>query len=126
MYGIHSFIAVNITFFSLVVEPPTVSVSGNGSGMVGSSYTLICSVTLPSGVQTAISPTIAWHKPYLSTANSSVVYTQSDGSYLATLTLNSLQETDAGSYVCTALYSLSFFHSPEITATIRVTLSLEH
>ena len=115
----------NHIFTSLGVLPPVVTVSEDGLRMVGTSYTLTCRVTLPSGVQAVFNPTILWHKRSAS-PDPPVINKERNGSYIATITLNPLQETDAGDYDCSADYTLSIFHSPLVTATITVIVLREY
>ena len=92
------------------VESPEVVVSGEGSGVTGTSYTLTCSVSLPSGVQEA-SPNIQWKRPNMMLSSSSSITNTSRG-FLATLHLQSLQSTDEGEYICLAGYYLGNIASP--------------
>ena len=93
--------------------------------MVGTSYTLTCRVTLPSGVQAVFNPTILWHK-HSALPDPPVIHKERNDSYIATITLNPLQETDAGDYECSASYTLNVFYSPLATATITVIVLSEH
>ena len=78
--------------------------SGEGSGVTGTSYTLTCRVSLPIGVQEA-SPNIQWKTPNMMLSSSSSITNTSRG-FLATLQLQSLQSTDEGEYICLAGYYL--------------------
>ena len=100
------------------------SVIGNGSREAGSSYSLICRVTLPSTIQLDHPPNIRWLTPH-SYTDPPVVPILSHGSYIANMTLSPLQETDAGNYTCRALYSFGIHSSPVVTATINVTVLRE-
>ena len=84
--------------------------SGEGSGVSGTSYTLTCSVILPIGVQ-ATSANIHWKRlNMLLSSSSSIVY--GNRGFLATLQLQSLQPTDAGEYICLAGYYIGNITSP--------------
>ena len=103
--------------FTAVVEPPDVTLSGSGSRVAGTSYTLTCTVTPPTGVQFLDPPTIQWpelniHKP--SQISSSV--------YVSTITLNPLQETHSGQYSCSTSYSLGSISSEVVTDKLTVTV----
>ena len=86
-------------FFSIVapVAPPVVVVSGEGSGVVGTSYTLSCRVSLPSGVEPD-SLDIQWLG--LSTSEPVMIST---GVYISTVTLDPLPPTTTD-YTCRASY----------------------
>ena len=108
--------------FPLVIEPPKVDVSGYGSGVTGTSYTLICRVTLPSGVQLedSATPTIQWLRPDTSTLTPVGPTLMNDGAYTSNVTLNPLQETHTGQYMCEAGYSLGGLSSPQVDDSITV------
>ena len=78
--------------------------SGEGSGVTGTSYTLTCRVILPSGVQEA-SPNIEWKRPNMMLSSSSSI-TNTNRGFLATLQLQSLQPNNTGEYICLAGYYL--------------------
>ena len=100
------------------VEPPVVSVSGTGSRVRGTAYTLTCRVTLPSGVHVERdSLDIQWLKSNTS-FTPPIIY--SNGSYTVNLTFTSL---DRGIYTCRANYSLSIFPSPVVLSNLS-TLSV--
>ena len=97
------------------------SVSGEGSGVAGTSYSLTCLVRLPVGVA-QVSPNIQWRRlnmPFTSTTNISYTILELQ----ATLQLPSLQSSDAGEYLCQASYSLGGYTSPLVNGlfTIDVT-----
>ena len=103
-----------------VVEPPEVQLTGSGSGVVGTSYTLTCTVTLPSGVQLddSVPPDIQWLGPnmtgYTPTGPSQI----SSSVYVSNITLNPLQETHSGRYSCSVSYCLGGISSDEVTDVI--------
>ena len=103
-----------------VVEAPVVVVSGEGSGEVGTSYTLTCRVTLPLGVA-GVSPNIQWKRPNVPYTPASTPDSTSSRQFHTTLELNPLQSTDAGEYICQASYSLGGYASP----LVRDSLTLE-
>ena len=108
----------------LVIEPPEVDVTGFGSSMPGTSYTLICSVTLPSGVQLEdpATPTIQWLGPDTSTLTPVGPTVISDGVYTSTVILFPLLETHTGQYVCEARYSLGGLMSPQVEDRENITV----
>ena len=112
-----------------MIEPPKVAVSGFGSSVAGTSYTLICSVTLPSGVQLedSATPTIRWLGPDTSTLSLTPVGPTliSDGVYTSTVTLFPLLETHTGQYVCEARYSLGGLMSPQVEDSKNITVISE-
>ena len=104
-----------------VVEAPVVVVSGEGSGEVGTSYSLTCRVILPLGVA-EVSPNIQWKRPNMPyTPASSTPDSTSSRQFHSTLELNPLQSTDAGEYICQASYSLGGYSS----LLVRDSLTLE-
>ena len=100
-------------FHYIVVEAPVIlSVSGEGSGLAGTSYSLTCTVRQPSGVTVAhISPNVQWKRHNMTFTPASVTLI-SNRDFLATLQLPSLQSSDAGEYLCQASYSLGGYTSP--------------
>ena len=103
-----------------VVEAPVVVVSGEGSGEVGTSYSLTCRVTLPLGVA-GVSPNIQWNRPNMPYTPASTPDSANSRQFHTTLELNPLQSTDAGEYICQANYSLGGYTSP----LVRDSLTLE-
>ena len=108
---------IHIMFCTAVVEPPEVTLSGSGSRVAGTSYTLTCTVTPPTGVQFSVPPTIQC--PGLTTAicKSSQI---SSGIYVCNITLNPLQETHSGQYSCSASYSLGNISSEVVTEKMAI------
>ena len=102
-----------------VVEAPVVVVSGEGSGEVGTSYTLTCRVTLPLGVA-EVSPSIQWKRPNMPYTPASIPDSTSSRQFNATLELNTLQSTDAGEYICQASYSLGGYTSPLVKDSLTL------
>ena len=103
-----------------VVEAPVVVVSGEGSGEVGTSYSLTCRVTLPLGVA-GVPPNIQWKRPNMSyTPASSTPDSTSFRRFHTTLELNPLQSTDAGEYICQASYSLGGYTSPLVRDSLTL------
>ena len=100
--------------FVAVVEPPMVTLSGSGSRVIGTSYTLTCTVTLPSGVQlnASVPPTIQW--PELNTTSPRISQNR-NGTYVQIITLSPLHETHSGQYSCRASYSLGGIISEVVT-----------
>ena len=85
-----------------IPEAPRVGIAGSGSAGVGSSYTLTCTVTLPTEV--AVTPDVQWAGPGLSGDTTGTV-TGSDGTYTSELSLNPLSPSHGGDYTCTAAYT---------------------
>ena len=92
-----------------------VSVSGEGSGVAGTSYSLTCKVKLPPDVA-KVSPKIQWKRPNMPFTPASTPLFTSVG-FQATLQLPSLQSSDAGEYLCQANYSLGGHTSPLVNDT---------
>ena len=92
--------------------------SGEGSGVAGTSYTLTCSVILPIGVQ-ATSANIHWERLNMLLSSSSSIMYGSKG-FLATLQLQSLQPTDAGEYICLAGLYIGNVTSPLVMNSTTV------
>ena len=92
-----------------------VRVSGEGSGVAGTSYSLTCIVKLLPGVA-RVSPNIQWKRPKMPFTPASTPLFTSVG-FLATLQLPSLQTSDAGEYLCQANYSLGGYTSPLVNDT---------
>ena len=97
-----------------------VRVSGEGSGVAGTSYSLTCTVRLPPGVDQFLL-NIQWKRPnmpftpalHTPTAHNPLLFT-------ATLQLISLQSSDAGEYLCQASYSLVGYTSPLVEGYITL------
>ena len=96
------------------------AVTASGSAMAGSSLTLTCTVTLPTGVSET--PTVQWEGPGLSTAGS---VGGSGSTYTSQQTLDPLTLSQAGDYTCTANYSVNGTTSPEGSDTVIVTVTSE-
>ena len=92
-----------------------VSVSGEGSGVAGTSYSLTFTVILPPGIA-QFSPNIQWKRPDMPFTPASVITVMNRG-YMATLQLPSLQSSDAGEYLCQASYSLGGYTSPLVNGS---------
>ena len=87
--------------------------SGEGSGVTGTSYTLTCRVSLPSGVEPD-SLDIQWLG--LPTPQSVMIST---GVYISNVTLNPLLPNNTG-YTCTASYRINGVSSRLARATINI------
>ena len=87
------------SIITVIAESPEVVVSGEGSGVAGTSYTLTCTVSLPSGVAMPDSIDIQWLG--LSSPQHEMI---SPGVYTATLDIM-LQNTSR--YTCTASYTVN-------------------
>ena len=105
-----------------VVESPQVTLSGSGSRVAGTSYTLTCRVTLPSGVNLddTAPPNIQWLGPDTTTLTPTEPSQSNSSVYVSTVRLNPLQETHSGQYICRASYSLGGISSEEVTDEMNV------
>ena len=91
-----------------------VSVSGEGSRVAGTSYSLTCRVKRPLGM--FITPNIQWKRPNMLVTSASNK-TTTDAGDQATLQLPSLLSSDAGEYLCQASYSLGGYTSPLVNGS---------
>ena len=105
------FLAISI---AVTAESPEVEVSGEGSGVTGTSYTLTCRVSVPSGVEPD-SLDIQWLG--LPTPQPVMIST---GVYISKVTLNPLLPNNTG-YTCTASYTINGVSSKLAQATISIT-----
>ena len=107
-----------------MIEPPEVDVTGFGSSVAGTSYTLTCRVTLPSGVklEDSATPTIQWLGPDTSTLTPVGPTLNSDGVYTSTVAFVSVLETHTGQYVCEARYNLGGLLSPQVEDRENITV----
>ena len=98
--------------------------SESRSPVAGASYTLTCTVTLPSEVQLddSVPPDIQWSLP--DTINLTPTASQIS-SGVSTITLDPLQETHSGQYSCSASYSLGGISSEVVTDEMTVTVISE-
>ena len=111
-------------FFVSVIEAPVLmSVSGEGSGVAGTSYSLTCIVRLPPGVY-QVSLNIQWKRPNMSFTPAVITASTTIG-FLATLQLPSLQSSDAGEYLCQTNYSLGGYTSPLINGSFTLNVTGE-
>ena len=94
------------------------NVSGDGSGMAGTPYSLTCRVTLPPGVA-QVSPNIQWKRPNMTFTPTPITAITRTG-FTATLQLPSLQSSDAGEYLCQASYSLGGYTSPLVNGSFTL------
>ena len=99
--------------FATVVAPPAVVVSGEGSGVAGTSYTLSCRVSLPSGVEPD-SLDIQWLGP--STPESVMIST---GVYTSNVTLDPLPPTTTDS-TCRASYTINGVSSGVVQESLTI------
>ena len=92
-----------------------VNVSGEGSGVAETSYSLTCQVRLPLGVN-QVSPNIQWKRPDMPFTPAPITSLTIAG-FLATLQFPTLQSSDAGEYLCQASYSLGGYTSPLVNSS---------
>ena len=111
--------------FTAVVEPPEVTLSGSGSRVAGTSYTLTCTVTPPTGVQfdSSFPPNVQWVGPDTTILTPTVPSQISSGVYVSNITLNPLQETHSGQYSCRANYSLRGISSEVVADQTSITVT---
>ena len=98
-----------------------VTLSGSGSRVAGTSYTLTCSVAPPTGVQfdDSVPPTIQW--PELNITIQGMSWDRNDA-HASSITLNPLHKTHSGQYSCRASYSLGGISSEEVTDEMNVSV----
>lgn len=109
------------SYLSIVVEQPRVAVSGSKSATVGSSNTLTCRVTLPSGVELrdSTTPTIQWTGPAVSDVGP---IQSNNGDYISILQLNPILESHEGTYTCIASYTLNRMSSESVEAQTTISV----
>ena len=92
--------------------------------MAGITYTLTCTVTLPSGVQfnASVPPTIQW--PELNTTSPIISHSR-NGTFVQIITLSPLHETHSGQYSCRTSYSLGGIISEVVTDEMNLTVISE-
>ena len=118
MCSLINFAKIQLITSNAVVEPPEVKLTGSGSGVVGTSYTLTCTVNLPSRVQLDGSVPLNVQWSGLHTTTSTGPSQISSGVYVSTITLNPLQETHSDRYSCSVSYCLGGISSDEVTDVI--------
>ena len=113
---------IHIMICTAVVEPPEVTLSGSGSRVAGTSYTLTCTVTPPTGVQfdSSFPPNVQWSGPDTTVLTATVPSQISSGVYVSNITLNPLQETHSGQYSCSASYCLGGISSEVVTEKVTI------
>ena len=111
--------------FTAVVEVPEVTLSGSGSREAGTSYTLTCTVTPPTGVQfdRSFPPNVQWLGPDTTILTPTGPSQISSGVYVSNITLNPLQETYSGQYSCSASYSLGGISSEVVADEMTVIIT---
>ena len=125
--GSHN-LSIQMTYmFTTVVEPPEVTLSGSGSRVAGTSYTLTCTVTPPTGVQLddSVPPNVQWLWPDTTVLTPMKPSQISSDVYVSNITLNPLQETHSGQYSCSASYSLGGVSSEVVTEEMNITIKCE-
>ena len=100
-------------FITVVAESPEVVVSGEGSGVTGTSSTLTCRVSLPSGVEPD-SLDIQWLG--IPTPQPVMIST---GVYISNVTLNPLLPNN-NEYTCTASYTINGVSSLLVQKSTRI------
>ena len=87
------------------VPAPDVTLSvPSGSLYEGTTHTLICTVTLPSSVDTDVNVTIDWTSHIISSDSRVTILPPSSlrSPFISTLTIRPLSRSDVGQYSCTA------------------------
>ena len=116
------------SLYTAVVEPPEVTLSGSGSRVDGTSYTLTCTVTPPTGVQfdSSFPPNVQWLGPDTTILTATGPSQISSGVYISTVSLNPLQETHSGQYSCSATYCLGNITSKVVTDGMNIIVICEY
>ena len=96
-----------------------VSVSGEGSGVVGTSYLLTCSITVPLGVY-QFSPNVQWKRPNMPYTRALIISAFTTRGFTAILNISSLQTSHAGNYLCQAGYFLGNNITSELSQGIFI------
>ena len=109
----------------IVVEPPDVRLSGSGSRVAGTSFTLTCTVTPPTGVQfdSSFPPSIQWLGSDTTILTPTKPSQISSGVYISTVSLNPFQETHLGQYSCRASYRLGGVSSDVVADETSITVT---
>ena len=103
-------------------EPATISItSSSPSIMAGDTVTLVCSVTLPSGVIGA--PVFQWEGPGVTPTPANP--TTSGGMISSVLTFSEISTSQAGLYTCTVILSGSNTTSTIITVQSKLTTHIK-
>ena len=105
-------ITLHGNIITVIAESPEVVVSGEGSGVAGTSYTLTCTVSLPGDVAVPDSIDIQW----LGLSTPQIEMT-SPGVYIATLDIM-LQNLTG--YTCTASYTVNRISSKPVQDRIDI------
>ena len=106
--------------------------SGKRSGVVGTSYLLTCSITVPHGVS-QFSPNVQWKRPNMPYTRALIISAITNRGFTAILNISSLQTSHAGDYLCQAGYFLGNINSElsqgifilDVISKPRVTLVLQ-
>ena len=91
-------------FLSPVPVPDVILSFPSGLLYEGTTHTLICTVTLPSSVDTDVNVTIDW-TPHIISSDSRVTIlplSSLRSPFISTLTIRPLSRSDVGQYSCTA------------------------
>ena len=110
-------ITLHGNIITVIAESPEVVVSGEGSGVTGTSYTLTCTVSLPSEVVVS-DPQVYIQWLGLPTPSQPVQRSPS-GVYITNVTLDSLPPNTTR-YTCTASYTTNGVSSRAVQATIFI------
>ena len=92
-------------FISVVEASVILRLSGERSGVVGTSYSLTCSITVPHGVS-QFSPNVQWKRPNMPYTRALIISAITNRGFTAILSISSLQTSHAGDYLCRAGYFL--------------------
>ena len=113
-------ITLHGNIITVIAESPEVVVSGEGSGVAGTSYTLTCTVSLASGYSGVVvsDPQVYIQWLGLPTPPQPVQRSPS-GVYITNVTLDSLPSSTTR-YTCTASYTTNGVSSRAIQTTIFI------
>ena len=112
-------ITLHGNIITVIAESPEVVVSGEGSGVAGTLYTLTCTVTLPSGYSGVVpDPQVYIQWLGLPTPPQPVQRFPS-GVYITNVTLDPLP-SNTTRYTCTASYTTNGVSSRAVQATIFI------
>ena len=106
-----------------VLSPPTVEIADPSPVLSGSSFSLTCSITVPS-VATG-PPTVQWVRPEPPSSMPGIVSSGGSGSYTSTATLIAYSLAYEGEYTCTAMYPVGGQDSPPSSDSVTITINRE-
>ena len=105
-FGLFSLISVFNT--PPTVSRPIVVITADGSGTAGKPHEFVCSITVPTAVNTSTTANVTWFGPGVGSGRDSSTFTMAvDDSNMSTSTLqlSPLRTSDAGLYYCSVILS---------------------